>query len=69
MCSMHVCQVMSENKVLIFLDANQLATTLTASAFVPIEPDVGYAGVHAQAEICAPKLCSAQGSVLGNELL
>ena len=41
----------------VFIDKNQLAATLTASAFVLIGPDTCYAGVCAQVEICAPKLC------------
>ena len=42
--------------VRVFTDKNQLAANLTASAFTPIVPDVGYTGVHTQAEICASKL-------------
>ena len=41
----------------VFVDKDLLAATLTASAFTLIGPDAGYAGVHAQAEICASKLC------------
>ena len=44
------------NKVRVFIDANWLTATHTASVFTLIGPDVGYAGVHTQAEICVPKL-------------
>ena len=40
-----------------FIEVKQLAATLTASAFTLIGPDVVYAGVCTQAEICVPKLC------------
>ena len=36
---------------------NQLAAIFTALAFTVIGPYACYAGVCAQAEICAPKLC------------
>ena len=48
---------LSANKLRVFIYNDQLAATLTASAYTLIGPDVGYAGVHTQAEICAPKLC------------
>ena len=48
---------LSANNVRVFIDKNQLAATLTASAFALIGPDVGYAVVHTWAEICVPKLC------------
>ena len=41
----------------VFIDKNQLVATLTASAFTLGGADVGDVGVHAQAEICVPKLC------------
>ena len=41
--------------VRVFIDKNQLAAILTASAFPLIGPDAGYTGVHIQAEICPPK--------------
>ena len=41
----------------VFIDKDKLAGPLAASAVALIGPDVGYAGVRAQVEICAPKLC------------
>ena len=41
----------------VFINVNQFVATLTDSAFALIGPDVGYAGICAQTEICAPKLC------------
>ena len=53
--------MIAENKVLTKLGYLLLQTDLQLQsqlpAFTLIGPDVGYAGVCAQAEICAPKLC------------
>ena len=47
---------LSDNMMRVLIDKKWIAATFTASAFALIGPDAGYAGVCAQAEICAPKL-------------